>query len=110
MCLFKGDIYCAFMVGKDLPISEKTGTIIPYNYEKVATINGKKVKVLAKYDGSKDVILTLPRGMNTKDLAWLAIWGRKYRLSMGSVAFKSKDISPVSYGKIQFTILCDQGT
>ena len=98
------------MVGKDLPISEKTGTIIPYNYEKVATINGKKVKVLAKYDGSKDVILTLPRGMNMKDLSWLAIWGRKYRLNMGSVSFNGKDNSPVSYGKIELTILCDKGT
>ena len=80
------------MVGKRLPIGENTGTIVPFEYQKTWTQdNGKKVMVLGRHSGIHDVILTLPSGLKTGDLAWLSIWCRKLKIDLGHVVFKGSD-------------------
>ena len=74
------------MVGKKFPINEKTGTLVPYNYQK----KWNKKKVLAEYKGNRDVVLTLPGALKTSELAWLSIWCRKFKSDRGHVLFKDK--------------------
>ena len=76
------------MVGKKLPIGEKTGKIVPSkHYKKTWNTEKGKQMVLAKHNGKRDVILTLPAGLKTSDLAWLSIWCRKFKTDMGHVKF-----------------------
>ena len=82
------------MVGKKFPIKESTGTIVPYNYQKIPNegeLEGGH-KVLAKYIGNKDVLLTLPSALKTSELAWLSIWCRKYKSDRGHVIFHNTGI------------------
>ena len=76
------------MVGKQLPIGEKTGKIVPSkHYKKTWKTKKGKQMVLAKHNGNMDVILTLPAGLKTGDLSWLSIWCRKDKVDMGHVNF-----------------------
>ena len=83
----KGEVFAVFMVGAQLPINEETGQILEYSYSKTWNTSGGQQHVLAKHNGTNDVILTLPGGMKTSDVAWISIWCRFYQLDMGRVMF-----------------------
>merc|ERR1712222_291811 len=43
--------------------------------------------LLRPFDGSEDVVLTLPPGYSTTDLKWLSVWCRDYQINFGHVTF-----------------------
>ena len=67
-------------VGADLPVSGLTGTLVPYP----GTSTSEQLGV---YDGSKDVIITLPGSLKTTDIKWLNIWCVWFEANFGDVVF-----------------------
>ena len=47
--------------------------------------------VLRSYDGSKDLVLTLPSGKTLKGVEWISVWCRAFDVNFGEVNF------PVGY-------------
>merc|ERR1712215_485410 len=50
---------------------------------------GADQPILPAYDGhSKDVVLRLPEGVTVKDIKWLCVWCRKFKVNFGSIEFR----------------------
>ena len=43
--------------------------------------------VLRSYDGSKDLVLTLPSGKTLKGVEWISVWCRAFDVNFGEVNF-----------------------
>ena len=73
-------------VGTDPKITESTVTLIRH------PVSGK-IKPLTQYDGSKPIRLTLPDGINTKNIQWLSIWNKPTSMSLGEINFPGNQIT-----------------
>ena len=83
-----------FYVGTELPVGESTGTLVPYP---IGTDG-----VLVEYDGSVDVIITLPENINAADVKWLSVWCRQYAVNFGDITFPGREIEEPTEGKLLF--------
>merc|ERR1711971_146492 len=63
--------------------------VLPYPYEgEHFSYSDKNIPLLLRpFDGSEDVVLTLPPGYSTTDLKWLSVWCRDYQINFGHVTF-----------------------
>ena len=73
-------------VGTDPKITESTVTLIRH------PVSGK-INPLAQYDGLKPIRLTLPDGINTKNIQWLSIWNKPTSMSLGEINFPGNQIT-----------------
>ena len=89
-------------VGTDPKITESTVTLIRH------PASGEN-KPLTQYDGSKPIKLTLPDGINTKNIKWISIWNKPTSMSLGEIHFPGNHmthkIPPVPSSKTSTHIL-----
>jgi hypothetical protein len=45
------------------------------------------IPILPRFNGNKDIILTLPKGITVNDLKWLSVWCRDYKVNFGHSSF-----------------------
>lgn len=62
------------------------GIILPYPFEgKFFKYNADDAPVLKRFDGSKDIKLTLPDDLNVTDLKWFSVWCRQFSVNFGDL-------------------------
>ena len=77
-----------FFVGES-GTPNKKGTIISYPDTGVCyDYNDHSAPLLTEaYDGTKDVVLTLPCSLDVTKIKWLSVWCRAYSMDFGSLIF-----------------------
>ena len=77
-----------FFVGESGTPNQK-GTIISYPDTGVCyDYNDHSAPLLTEaYDGTKDVVLTLPCSLDVTKIKWLSVWCRAYSMDFGSLIF-----------------------
>merc|ERR1712062_103406 len=77
-----------FFVGESGTPNRK-GTIIPYPDTGVCyDYNDHSAPLLTEaYDGTKDIVLTLPCSLDITKIKWLSVWCRAYSMDFGSLIF-----------------------
>jgi hypothetical protein len=64
------------------------GTILPYPFDgKFFAYDDDTAPVLKRFDGSKDVKLTLPDDLKVTDLKWFSVWCRRFTVNFGDLIF-----------------------
>ena len=64
------------------------GTVLPYPYEGEAyEYDDKSIPILKKSDGTQNIELTLPSGVEMKSIRWLSVWCRAFTMDFGSLIF-----------------------
>eukprot|EP00092_Neocalanus_flemingeri_P033853 GFUD01036814.1.p1 GENE.GFUD01036814.1~~GFUD01036814.1.p1 ORF type:complete len:243 (-),score=55.08 GFUD01036814.1:35-682(-) len=78
-----------FLAGTSGGKPSKTGDVVlPYPYEgKHYSYEDESLPILGKFDGSEDIILSLPPGKTVNQLKWLSVWCRAYKINFGHVMF-----------------------
>merc|ERR1711881_251492 len=76
-----------FWTGTEGKASSK-GTILPYPFTgKFYHYEDQSAPILGeRYDGTKEITLTLPKDTNASDLKWLSVWCRAYSVNFGDTA------------------------
>jgi hypothetical protein len=75
-----------FWVGtSDLP--EKVGTLLPYPFDgKFFKYDDQNAPVLTgRFDGTKDIKLTLPEDVDVTNLKWISVWCRQFSINFGDL-------------------------
>ena len=77
-----------FFVGESGTPNRK-GTIIPYPDTGVCyEYNDQSAPLLTEaYDGTRDIVLTLPCSLDITKIKWLSVWCRAYSMDFGSLIF-----------------------
>ena len=67
------------------------GIILPYPFEgKFYDYEDDSAPILSgRFDGSKDIVLTLPSDKTVTDLKWLSVWCRRFAVNFGDLTFPS---------------------
>ncbi len=65
------------------------GTILAHPFEgKFYEYEDQSAPILKdKFDGSKDIKLTLPENLNVSDLKWFSVWCRRFEVNFGDLIF-----------------------
>jgi hypothetical protein len=65
------------------------GTILPYPFDgKFFAYDDETAPVLkGRFDGSKDIKLTLPEDVKVTDLKWFSVWCRQFAVNFGDLIF-----------------------
>jgi len=62
--------------------------VLPYPFENQHfKYLDKNIPILGEFDGSSDVVLTLPPGYSASNLRWLSVWCRDYKVNFGHATF-----------------------
>lgn len=77
-----------FFVGESGTPNRK-GTIIPYPDNGVCyNYNDQAAPLLTEaFDGSRDIVLTLPCSLDVTKIKWISVWCRAYSMDFGSLMF-----------------------
>jgi hypothetical protein len=51
---------------------------------------GKGERILEKFDGNNEIVLTLPDDLTTDDVKWLSVWCRKFSVNFGDILFENQ--------------------
>jgi hypothetical protein len=46
------------------------------------------IPILPRFNGDKEILLTLPKGVRVADLKWLSVWCRDYKVNFGHSSFQ----------------------
>jgi len=58
--------------------------VLPYPFDnKHFKYLDKTIPILGEFDGSEDVVLTLPPGSSASKLRWISVWCRDYKVNFG---------------------------
>ena len=75
-----------FLIGTDgnLP-SENNGIILPYPFNgQFYDYSDKNIPILKKSEGI-DITLTLPENINVKDLKWISVWCKRFKVNFADL-------------------------
>jgi len=63
--------------------------VLPYPYEgEHYSYSDKTIPLLLRpFNGSEELVLTLPPGVSVSQLRWLSVWCRDYQINFGSLTF-----------------------
>lgn len=75
-----------FWVGTD-DLPGDVGTILPYPFDgKFFKYDDANAPILTgRFDGSKDIKLTLPEEVDVTDLKWISVWCRQFSVNFGDL-------------------------
>jgi len=79
-----------FLAGTSGRPSRLDGDVVlpfPYEGEHFSYSDRNIPLLLRPFDGSEDVVLTLPPGYSVTDLKWISVWCRDYQINFGHVTF-----------------------
>jgi hypothetical protein len=66
----------------------KDDLVLPYPFSgSHYSYTDSDIPILQQFNGDRDVLLTLPPGRSVRNLRWLAVWCRDYKVNFGYVTF-----------------------
>jgi len=70
------------------PKNTKADVVLPYPFDnKFYRYLDKDIPILNSFDGTKDVVLTLPPSHTVDQLKWISVWCRDYKVDFGHATF-----------------------
>ena len=62
----------------------------PFTGEYSQHLEDGKSETLGRFDGQRDLIVTLPEGTNTEQISWLSVWCRDFGVNFGHATLRKK--------------------